>query len=220
MTGYDFIQYLLETFGAMLLAAILIAFFAYKTLEKYVHSKFDERLGKLEREFQQSLARMNSYHSISQATLEKAFEKKIKVYEQLLESVNERHRFINENPLYDEPDSDEEHLGYFLKIIEIIESNILYVTSDLASKYDSWYQSARPYIKASNDSEYEQWQHSFGTDEDRENAYYAGLPDKLMMMRETKAEFHDLLACIDQDIRDIRASLERPMDTQSRRPGY
>lgn len=73
MTGYDFIQYLLETFGAMLLAAILIAFFAYKTLEKYVHSKFDERLGKLEREFQQSLARMNSYHSISQATLEKAF---------------------------------------------------------------------------------------------------------------------------------------------------
>jgi hypothetical protein len=214
MTGYDFVQYLLDTFGAIVLAAVLMAFFAYKVLEKYVHTKFDQRLGDLEREFQESVVNINSYHAISKETLGRAFQKKIEVYEQLLESVNKRARFINENPVHDEPDSEEDYLSCFLSIITIIENNSLYITSDLASKYDSWYQSAKPYIKASNDSEYEEWQHSFGTDEDREAAYYAGLPDKLTMMQETETEFQDLLKCIDQDIRDIRSSLERPMSPE------
>ena len=94
MTGYDFVQYLLDTFGAIVLAAVLMAFFAYKVLEKYVHTKFDQRLGDLEREFQESVVNINSYHAISKETLGRAFQKKIEVYEQLLESVNKRARFI------------------------------------------------------------------------------------------------------------------------------
>jgi len=212
MTGYDFIDYLLDNFGVILSAIFLILFISYKLLEKYLYTKFDERLENLERDFQQSLAQLNRYHAISQSTLEKAFQKKIEVYEELLYKVKNRAKFINESPIYDEPDSEEEHLSHFLSVIELIERNILYVTSNLVNKYDVWYQSAKPYIKSSNDNEYEAWQHSFGTDEDRENAYYFGLPDKLKMMHETKAEYQAILECIDQDIRDIRSSLERPMN--------
>lgn len=212
MTGYDLIHYLLENFGVILLALILILYVTYELFEKYVHTKFDERLENLERNFQQSLAHLNSYHAISQSTLEKAFQKKIEVYEQLLDKINKRAKFINESPIYDEPDSQEEHLSHFLSVIELIERNILYVTSNLANKYDVWYESAKPYIKSSNDNEYEAWQHSFGTDEDRENAYYSGLPDKLKMMHETRTEYKAIFECIDQDILDIRSSLERPIN--------
>lgn len=215
MTGYDFIQYLLDTFGAIVLAAVLMAFFAYKILEKYVHTRFDERLTNLEHDFQESLVHMNSYHAISKATLEKAFQKKIEVYEQLLEKINNRSKFINESPVHDEPDSEEDNLAHFLSITNIIESNLLYITSNLAARYDLWYQAAKPYIKSSNVNEYEGWQHSFGTNEDSEAAYYAGLPDKLKMIRETEKEFYGLLECIDQDIRSIRSSLEYPVKLAS-----
>jgi len=215
MTEYDFYKHILDTFGAIALTLAITGVIGYKFIGSYLKSKLDERVTRLEHDFQEALAHINSYHAISKATLEKAFQKKIEVYEQLLEKVNNRSRFINENPIHDEPDSEEQHLSYFLSVIRIIENNRLYITSDLASKHEAWYQAARQYIKASNDSEHEAWQQSYGTDEDRAAAYYAGLPDMLTMMEQTKTEFECLLKCIDQDIRQIRYSLEQPMKAES-----
>lgn len=210
MTAFDFIEYLLNSFGPIVLAAVLMALIAYKLLEKFVHTKFDVRVTKLEHNFQATLAALNSYHAISKSSLEKAFHKKVKVYEKLLEKKNRRSWFINESPLADEPDSEEKHLAHVTSIIKIIDSNRLYITSDLAIKYDNWCEVSKPYLKASNDSEYEAWQTSFGTDSDREQAHYAGLSMKFQMMKETEREFQDILNCIDQDIRNIRSSLEYP----------
>lgn len=211
MTVYDFALYIFEEFGALILAFLAFAWILFMFMVKFIHLKLSERIKNLEQDFQEALAEKNSFHAISKASLEIAFQKKINVYEELLRKANERARFIDQSPLHDEPDSAEESkLKFAESIIQKIEDNVLYVTSNLAEKYDAWYQAAKPYIKSSNDSEYESWQHSFGTDDDKLNAYYAGLPEKLKMINKTERELEEIICCIYKDVRDIRSSLERP----------
>lgn len=207
---FEFIENIDSKYGVLGSLVVTVACFIYTFLLKFFQTKFDKRLGELEHKFQESMLTMNSYYAISQATLEKAYQKKIATYEQLLVCVNERARYINESPVNDVLESADERLSQLFSIKNLIEDNILYVTSNLASKYETWYQSALPFIKASNDSEYDAWENSFGTDQDREKAHSAGLDDLYRMMQETETEFQAILDCINQDICEIRASLERP----------
>lgn len=158
--------------------------------------------------FSKDLARLQHLNSISQPTLERVFSKKIEVYTELSKIKNEFYRYTNESHELEHgdlfEDVTERFSGFFKHCREIIEANKLYISSELAERYDAWYSVAHPYYKKSVLDGYEAHQSSFDDNDGRMQVYYSELGAISEMIDETMPQMRAIFDQVDKDISKIR----------------
>ncbi len=168
-------------------------------------------LKSMERELQVELQKRDHYHQISKSTYEMNFERKVKVYTELLLLNQKFFRFMNESPLADEPECTETYYGYFEQCKTLIEKEKLYVSSKLAERYELWYQKALPYFKQAGLDGYAVHGFAHTDEENKQNIYDAQEPARYDLVCETFKEMQAIFEQVEIDVASIRRIIELPM---------
>jgi hypothetical protein len=161
-----------------------------------------EQLLKLE------ILKRDQFHQISKQTFESVFEKKIEIYNALLNFKVEFYKFNNENHDFEEPTA--EYHTLFKKCRKIIESNQLYISEDLSAAYNNWYTKALPYLKRANIDGFDAYENRDG-DNEGNCVWVAQSPIFSEMNENTANEMNKILAQIERDISVFRTNIEAPM---------
>lgn len=110
--------------------------------EKFAH---DQELEKLRKILETKIKEMEHSHQISQNTYQNLFEKKIEIYQLLIKEKVEYRRVLNEDPRYKyEGNPKSFYYKTFNNFKNIIAENKLYVSDELAEKYDVLYAKILP----------------------------------------------------------------------------
>lgn len=161
---------------------------------------------------QKEISDRQNLNAISRPTFERIFSKKVEVYTELSKISNEFTRYKNESHELEHGDLFEEvterFSGFFARCREVIEANKLYISSELAERYDTWYGVAHPYYKQSVLDGYEAHQNSYDDDDGRMQVYYSQLGAISEMVEQTMPQMEAIFAQIDTDISRIRDYVE------------
>lgn len=189
------------------------------SIKRGVQTWFDSKVAVLGAELQKEISDRQNLNAISRPTFEKIFAKKIEVYTELSKISNEFTRYKNESHELDHGDLFEEvterFSSFFARCREVIETNKLYISSELADRYDKWYEVAHPFYKQSVLDGYNAHQNCFDDEHGRMIVYYAELGAKSAMVETTLPQMEAIFTQIDSDISRIRDYAELAV---SRRP--
>jgi hypothetical protein len=109
-------------------------------------AEIDERMKKIEQDYEQLKIRNDYFHQVSQQTYQKLFEKKLDIYEELAKLVVEYNdTIIISFDTYDSYEST--YFRRFLKINEYIRKNMLFFSSKLVERNLEIYKKLSPKIQ-------------------------------------------------------------------------
>jgi hypothetical protein len=166
-------------------------------------------LSNLGRELKLEILKKDQFHQISKQTFELIFEKKIEIYNSLLNFKVEFLKLTNESHVVEVEDPTPEYHSLFMKCRKIIELNKLYISEALSVSYDAWYIKAAPYLKRANVNGYTVYECS--DPEDWSAVWEAQQPAFSEMTENTIDEMKEMLSQIEKDISLLRANIEAPM---------
>jgi hypothetical protein len=208
-------QTALIVFNTVLVALLPVIIFVAK---KGVQTGFEAKLESLKSEFQRKLSDRQNLNAISRPTFEQVFSKKIEVYTELSKIRNEFTRYKNESHELEHgdllEDVTERFSGFFARCREVIEANKLYISGELAERYDAWYEVAHPYYKKSVLDGYDAHQNSYDDEEGRMRVYYSELGAISEMVTETMPQMEAIFTQIDADISRLRDYAELAISTK------
>jgi len=188
------------------------------SVKRGVQTWFDSKVAVLGAELQKEISDRQNLNAISRPTFEKIFSKKIEVYTELSKISNEFTRYKNESHEVEHGELFEEvterFSGFFARCREVIEANKLYISGELAERYDVWYGVAHPYYKKSVLDGYEAHQNSYDDEEGKMKVYYSELGAISEMVNETMPQMEAVFAQIDTDISRIRDYVELAVSTK------
>ncbi len=93
----------------------------------------------------------------------------------------------------------------------MLESNKLYISSELSNKYDFWHSKALPFLKEANVEGYHAHGKAYTEHENWKNIWAAQAPIFSKMISESLSEMLDIFEQIDRDIALIRDSIDSPI---------
>ncbi|UQG60891.1 hypothetical protein MIH18_02755 [Marinobacter sp. M3C] len=201
-----------DFWGYLVTSLLVMGGILHFSVKRGVQAWFDSKLAVLGADLQSDISDRQNLNAISQPTFEKIFSKKVDVYTELSKMRNEFTRYKNESyelehgDLFE--DVTERFAGFFARCREVIEANKLYISSELAERYDTWYGVAHPFYKQSVMDGYNAHQNSFDDEHGRMIVYYAELGGKSAMVEKTMPQMEAIFAQIDTDISRIRDYVE------------
>ena len=208
-------QTALIVFNTILVALLPVIVFIAK---RGIQVGFDVKLESVRSELQRKISDRQNLNAISRPTFERIFSKKVEVYTELSKISNEFTRYKNESHELEHGDLfesvTERFSGFFARCREVIEANKLYISTELAERYDEWYGVAHPYYKKSVLDGYEAHQTSYDGDHGRMEVYYSQLGAISEMVNETMPHMEAIFAQIDTDISRIRDYVELAVSTE------
>jgi len=169
------------------------------------------KLKSMEQDLLVELQKRDHYHQISKSTYEMNFDRKVKVYTDLLSLNQDFSRFKNESPMADEPESTEVYYKYFDRCKTLLESEKLYISSHLAKLYDNWYSTALPYLKKARVDGNAVHGLAYTNEENQDNIHEAQEPARYELVCETFKEMQAIFDQIEIDVASIRRIIELPM---------
>lgn len=202
------------------LTAILVSIGAvlHFTVKRGVANLLDSKLETVRSRLQKEISDRQNLNAISRPTFENIFAKKIEVYTELSKIRNEFARYKNESHELEHGDLFEDvtdrFSGFFVRCREVIEANKLYISSELAERYDEWYGVAHPFYKQSVLDGYEAHQNSYDDDDGRMQVYYSQLGAISEMVEQTMPQMEAIFAQIDTDISRIRDYVDLAVSTK------
>ncbi|MBU2874290.1 hypothetical protein [Marinobacter salexigens] len=199
----------LIVFNTVLVALLPVIVFIAK---RGVQTGFDVKLESVRSDLQRKISDRQNLNAISRPTFERIFSKKVEVYTELSKISNEFTHYKNESHEVEHGELFEEvterFSGFFARCREVIEANKLYISSELAERYDTWYGVAHPFYKKSVLDGYKAHQNSYDDEEGRMKVYYSELGAISEMVNETMPQMEAIFAQIDTDISRIRDYVE------------
>jgi len=171
---------------------------------------FERELKLVERQVQLDLKSKDLSNQISSETYRRIFEKRMGIYESLLELKNDYMRFDRESHVPEVEDPTDGYYDIYSRIRSVIETNKLYISNELADAYEHWYSKASPLFREANVEGYHTYENSCGDNQlNREIEADLAQSHKLsQMITATKGEMESLLSQIDSDVADIRLKIE------------
>jgi hypothetical protein len=179
-------------------------------LQKEAHSL---EMKNIENKLQLEMVKQDQFHQISKTTFEKIFETKIDIYTNLLTLKIYFNKFYKESHDLEvgEDDPTDHFYSLFMKCREMLESNKLYISSELSNKYDQWHTKALPYLKQANVEGYHAHGMAYTERENWENVWEAQAPIFSKMIGESFTEMLGIFEQIDRDIALIRENINSPI---------
>lgn len=205
----------LIVFNTILVALLPVIVYMAK---RGIQNGFEAKLETVKSDLKKKISDRQNLNAISRPTFERIFSKKVEVYTELSKIGNEFARYKNESHELEHGDLFEEvterFSGFFARCRKVIEANKLYISSELAERYDEWYGVAHPYYKKSVLDAYEAHQTSHDDDHGRMEVYYSQLGAISEMVHETMPQMEAIFAQIDTDISRIRDYVELAVSTK------
>lgn len=205
----------LIVFNTILVALLPVIVFIAK---RGIQAGFDVKLESVRSDLQRKISDRQNLNAISRPTFERIFSKKVEVYTELSKISNEFTRYKNESHEVEHGELFEEvterFSGFFARCREVIETNKLYISAELAERYDAWYGVAHPYYKKSVLDGYEAHQNSDDDEEGKMKVYYSELGAISEMVNETMPQMEEIFAQIETDISRIRDYVELAVSTK------
>lgn len=165
-------------------------------------SQHDQELEKLRKMLETKIKEMEHSHQISQKTYQNLFEKKIAIYELLIKQKVEYQRVLNEDPRYKHEDNPKSfYYQTFNNFKNIIAENKLYVSDELAEKYDVLYAKILPNMNKLADDELHD-----EIDDGSRSLANDSIYDEIYS--ETSEEMKALLDQIDRDSKIIKIKID------------
>ena len=201
-----------ELWGYLVASSLAMGGALYWSVKRGVQAWLDSKLRVLGAELDKEISDRQSLNAISRPTFERIFAKKVDVYTELSKIRNEFVRYKNESHELEHGDLFEDvttrFSGFFARCREVIEENKLYISSELADRYDDWYGIAHPYYKQSVLDGYETHQSSYNDDNGKMHVYYSELGAISEMIHQTMPQMEAIFAQVDHDIAKIRSYVE------------
>jgi hypothetical protein len=157
----------------------------------------DSKMKLLEKDLQLEILRKDHFHQISKTTYQSIFESKIKIYSSLLNFKVEFNKLYDESHITATQDPTDDFRSLFMRCREMLEFNKLYISKELADKFDRWRKKASPLLKLADIEGYHANGMAYTEKDNQYNIWEAQLPIFSQMIHETMPEMEEILEQID-----------------------
>lgn len=206
-----------ELWGYLATSLLVMGGILHWSVKRGVQAWLDSKMKVLGAELDKEISDRQNLHAISRPTFERIFSKKVEVYTELSKIRNEFVRYKNESHELEHGDLFEDvttrFSSFFARCREVIEENKLYISSELADRYDAWYGVAHPYYKQSVLDGYETYQSLPDDDDGKMHVYYSELGAISEMIDQTRPQMEAIFAQVDHDIAQIRSYVDLAIKT-------
>lgn len=177
---------------------------------KEIENRHSMAIQLLEKELQLELIKKDQFHQISKTTYEKLFDKKIKIYSDLLQLKTDYDRFKNESGTFEYIDPTEDFLSHFKLFKEKIEENRLYISNEISDRFDEWYKQAAPYFQRIEEvaiSAYAEPKFIAGVESSPEGIWEDQEPIIRELISDTFEKMSLVISQIETDVKEIKRNI-------------